>query len=455
LEKDSLGNAAIPNEEDEMVLVPSPSLASTVPDSRISSGTPPADLHRSDRMIQRALGRSRILLGALAAGALALFDTSLAEAQPVFLGPTPYLSKADSPFLADINAGKIYLEDFECGVLTVPGVTLSAGTIIPPGFEGFIDSVDGDDGVIDGSGLGGHSLFSGSGSAGITFTFDQTVLGAFPTKAGIVWTDGGGTTTFEAFDSLGVSLGVVGPVSIADGSNSGTTGEDRFFGVTNAGGISAIKISNSSGGIEVDHLQYGLYTVTGANLSLAKLDSPDPVAPGGTLTYTLTASNAGPATACQATVTDTLPAGVTFVSASGTGWNCSEASGTVTCTTTSLAPGDAPPITIVVTAPNTPGLITNTATVSTNAFDPVTANNVATASTTVGAAATATPTLTPTATATVGAATATPTRTATATATPSRTPTQIAGVVVPTLSFPMLALLGLALAGVAGFFLRR
>jgi hypothetical protein len=40
-------------------------------------------------------------------------------------------------------------------------------------------------------------------------------------------------------------------------------------------------------------------------------------------------------------------------------------------------------------------------------------------------------------------------------ATPTQTPTQIAGVVVPTLSFPMLALFGLALAGAALLFLKR
>jgi hypothetical protein len=37
----------------------------------------------------------------------------------------------------------------------------------------------------------------------------------------------------------------------------GTIEDDRFYGATNAGGISAIRISNTSGGIEVDHLQYG------------------------------------------------------------------------------------------------------------------------------------------------------------------------------------------------------
>ena len=221
------------------------------------------------------------LASKLVLGILLLLPSSRAFGGGVtLLGPTPYLSTANSPFLTDINAGHVYLETFECGTLTVPGVTPSTGTIIPPGFEGFIDSVDGDDGVIDGSGLAGHSLFSGDGATGITFTFNQTTLGAFPTQAGIVWTDGGGTTTFEAFGPTGTSLGTIGPVAIADGSNSGETAEDRFFGVIFAGGISAIKISNSAGGIEVDHLQYGLYasaTTTPCGIGVA---TPTPTAPG-------------------------------------------------------------------------------------------------------------------------------------------------------------------------------
>jgi len=232
----------------------------------------------------------------LALGALLLLPSSRALAGgATFLGPTPYLSKADSPFLVDINAGHTYLETFECGTFTVPGVTPSTGQVIPPGFSGLVDSVDGDDGVIDGSGLNGHSFFSGSGSTGITFTFDQTTLGAFPTEAGIVWTDGGGTTTFEAFDSLGASLGTIGPVAIADGSNAGTTAEDRFFGVQFAGGISAIKISNTSGGIEVDHLQYGLYP--SAVALPCGVASPTPTAAGiATPTPTPTTVAATPTT---------------------------------------------------------------------------------------------------------------------------------------------------------------
>ena len=228
-------------------------------------------------MTIRALCLRPRLAAIFALGVLLLLPPSRALAGGgTFLGPTPYLSSADSPFLVGITGGNVYLDDFECGVLSVPGVTPSAGTVIPPGFEGAIDSVDADDGAIDGSGLGGHSLFSGDGATGITFTFSQPTLGTFPTQVGIVWTDGNGTTTFEAFDSLGASLGTIGPVSIADGSNSGTTAEDRFFGVQFAGGISAIRISNSAGGIEVDHLQYGLYA--SAVVSPCGIATPTPTA---------------------------------------------------------------------------------------------------------------------------------------------------------------------------------
>ena len=168
-----------------------------------------------------------------------------------FFGPTAYLSSAAIP-AGLYSAGPLFLETFEDGTLD-GGITASAGSVIPPGFPGLIDSVDADDGSIDGSGLGGHSWFSGSGATGVKFFFP-----AGTTAAGLVWTDGAGTVTFAAFAPGGAPLGVVGPLSgIPDGSFGGTTGEDRFFGVSSLGGVGSILIMNSSGGIEVDHVQYG------------------------------------------------------------------------------------------------------------------------------------------------------------------------------------------------------
>ena len=124
-----------------------------------------------------------------------------------------------------------------------------------------------------------------------------------------------------------------------------------------------------------------------ADLSIAITDAPDPVAAGGTLTYTVAVNNAGPTAATSVTVTDTLPVGATFVSATGTGWTCSVAGQTVTCTRATAATGAQPTIAIVVTAPTAGGSITDTGTVSATTPDPSVGNNSASQSTTVSASA--------------------------------------------------------------------
>jgi uncharacterized repeat protein (TIGR01451 family)/MYXO-CTERM domain-containing protein len=94
-------------------------------------------------------------------------------------------------------------------------------------------------------------------------------------------------------------------------------------------------------------------------------------------------SNSGPGAADNLVVTDTLPAGVSFVSAVGSGWSCANAGGTVTCTRASLAAAATAPISIAVTAPLTAGSISNSATVKSDQPDPNSANNTATATTSV------------------------------------------------------------------------
>src|SRR4029079_18689823 len=106
-------------------------------------------------------------------------------------------------------------------------------------------------------------------------------------------------------------------------------------------------------------------TVTGAaDLSIAASDTPDPVNAGGDLTYTVTVTNNGPDPAAGLTVTDTLPGGVSFVSASGTGCAGNQSSGTVTCTRASLGVTTAPAITITTTVTAASGSLSNTATVA-------------------------------------------------------------------------------------------
>ena len=124
-----------------------------------------------------------------------------------------------------------------------------------------------------------------------------------------------------------------------------------------------------------------------ADLALTK-SAPANVIPGSALAWTMNVTNNGPATSTGAQVTDTLPAGVTFVSASP---GCVFAAGTVTCTLGTLANGASTSLTINVTvnAPYTgANPLVNAATVTAvNEIDTVPANNTGNASTTVTAQA--------------------------------------------------------------------
>ncbi|MDA2930597.1 DUF11 domain-containing protein, partial [Acidobacteria bacterium AH-259-O06] len=92
----------------------------------------------------------------------------------------------------------------------------------------------------------------------------------------------------------------------------------------------------------------GTPCVSESDLLLTKTDSPDPVDPGGGLTYMLEVSNAGPTTATEVTLTDELPLRVTFLSARTSQGSCSELQGVVTCRLGNLQPGAAAIVTFDV-----------------------------------------------------------------------------------------------------------
>ena len=265
---------------------------------------------------------SRLSLSLLLGGLLG--SASNAQAQTTFFGPTPYVSTADRP--AGFANGAVLVDDFEDGIVD-PALTIN-GSVIGPG--GLTDSVDADDGVIDGSGTNGHSAFSG-GSAEVTFS------APFPTSAGMVWTDGGTATgvTFEAFGPTGTSLGTHGPFTLGDNSNVGTTAEDRFFGAQDASGISRIRITHTSGGYEVDHITWStggltadLQLVIGSTASNAVTGSPlifdiDYVCSSDSAPASLSSKGKGSLCADTAFIDATVPANAQFRSAgSSAGWAC-------------------------------------------------------------------------------------------------------------------------------------
>ncbi len=105
------------------------------------------------------------------------------------------------------------------------------------------------------------------------------------------------------------------------------------------------------------------------------------------LTYNITVTNQDATfTATGVTLTDSLPGGVTFVSATPSQGTCTPSAGTVTCLLGSLGPGASATIPIVVAAPADPsfrGPLTDVATVSGDQSDSNSANNTSSCTTTV------------------------------------------------------------------------
>jgi uncharacterized repeat protein (TIGR01451 family) len=118
------------------------------------------------------------------------------------------------------------------------------------------------------------------------------------------------------------------------------------------------------------------------------VSAPLSVNAGSSLSYTVQIMNNGPdPTSGTTTVVNTLPAGATGASGSGTNWSCGAPSGgTITCTSTDViaSTGTFPNLTFTMTAPANSGTASDTATVS-NANDSNGTNNSATGNTTVNA----------------------------------------------------------------------
>ena len=126
----------------------------------------------------------------------------------------------------------------------------------------------------------------------------------------------------------------------------------------------------------------------GADLSVnKKVTAGVGAANGEEITYSVEVRNAGPDTASNVVVTDTLPMGLDYVSADGDNMSCSFSAPTITCTAASFAPSADPVDTIIVTARVrgdllVPTELTNTAQVDAATSDPDTSNNSNSAETT-------------------------------------------------------------------------
>ncbi|HEX8140179.1 MAG TPA: Calx-beta domain-containing protein [Pyrinomonadaceae bacterium] len=178
-----------------------------------------------------------------------------------------------------------------------------------------------------------------------TYTFDVTV---------------NGDATIESTESFFVNVTSVTGATVADGQGTGTITNDDA-------------------------------APTSADLSVSKTDSPDPVAIGNNITYTITVTNGGPDTATSAVLSESVPTNTTFRSITApAGWTCPTqpalgGTGAISCTNPSFAVGSSV-FTLVVrvgTGVADGTTISNTATISSSTSDSASGNNMATELTTV------------------------------------------------------------------------
>lgn len=178
-------------------------------------------------------------------------------------------------------------------------------------------------------------------------------------------------------------------------SNSTLNGDNRSYGIDfdgytvgaptiQAGQTSATTVYSSGDDMVLLNVEVvAVPNVPVADLALTNV-SVSTFARGTDVSYTLSVKNNGPnAEPGPITVTDTLPASLTLVSAAGTGWSCTATGQTVTCSNSSPLANGATASTLTLTAtlsPTATGTISNTATVSGIGFDNTSANNTAVAS---------------------------------------------------------------------------
>ncbi len=298
-----------------------------------------------------------------------------------------------------------------CTISAAATGTLSNTATVAPG-AGITDPTPGDNSATDVDGLGATAdlaitktdgVATATPGGSVTYTLiasnagpsnsaGSTVADTFPASLTCTWTcagAGGGTCTASGSGNINdtVNLPVGGSVTYTASCNvaAAATGSlSNTVTVATPGGITDPTPANNSA-TDTDSL------APSANLGITKTDGVTAVTAGGSLTYTLTASNAGPSDAPASTVADTFPAGLTctWTCAGAGGGSCTAAgAGNLSDTANLPVGGSATYTASCALSASATGTLSNTATVAPGAgvTDPVPANNSASDADTINAA---------------------------------------------------------------------
>ncbi|MGA8035809.1 MAG: C25 family cysteine peptidase [Candidatus Acidiferrales bacterium] len=275
---------------------------------------------------------------------------------------------------------------FRAGYVTGTGtITSNGGTALDPENDGAGGAGAGGSIVLfsNSGGLSGLTVAANGGNGGNTW--ETEAPGAFPGNRHGPGGGGGGGVIFlsSAPLSASVSGGVNGYSTTANDSYGATPGTSGF-------------VSQNYTITQVPGVQSGAYC-SSADLSVSNVGTPNPVSPGGTITYTQIVTNNSTTDAVNAVFSENISQNTTFTSISvPTGWSCTTpavgSSGLITCTDPDVAgssTGTFKVVTGIPTAAASGTQILNTASIASGTNDPNLGNNTASVLTLVAASTSA------------------------------------------------------------------
>jgi uncharacterized repeat protein (TIGR01451 family) len=272
---------------------------------------------------------------------------------------TGWTTSANFPVVNPFQGTQQSLNDAFVTKLSPDGQTLTYSTYLGGANlelgSGIAVGADGSAHVVGQTGSQDFPL-AGAGSANAGFS-DAFVTVLNPNGSALLFsTCFGGTDSEQA---NGVALDGAGGIYLA-----GTT-SSKNLPVPNAA-----RGTHGGGGSDAFVAKFGVE----ADLSASITESRDPVMGGNPLSYTLAVGNAGPSPATGVSLTLTLPAALTYVSAAPTQGSCAASGQVVTCALGEL-PASGGAGVVVNVNPNTPGNVTVNAAVTANEPDHAPSNN--------------------------------------------------------------------------------
>ncbi len=270
----------------------------------------------------------------------------------------------------------------------------TGGTAISnPGQSGQ-NSVFGSNLVVAAGGTGGTNNGGVGGTVAASIGTTRFAGGTGGNRGGDAGGGGGGSAFTNANGNNGINgsgtVGGAGGTGTGNGGKGGDVNQPGIAGLAPGGGGGGRGKNGGESGPGADGRVVVSWVSPTANLAVTKTSNASQAVVGQSVTFTITATNNGPANASNAVVDDLLPSGFTFISATLSSSTAIYSSTTGKLVIGTLNSGGTVTMTLVGIV-NPSGTYTNTASITADQPDLVPGNNSASVTVTICRAGSASP----------------------------------------------------------------